>query len=390
MVKHMSAKYGKKGMDLILERNSAKNEGSSYSSGNSSPSIRVDISVGSVLTILLALLIIYLGVKLIQVLIILFFAFIISSAALPLVRKFTDMGIPKGLSIGLVYSLGILVITAIFMVVFIPSIGEFQRLANDFPGALERLKDSLEGVQLMGREINTEFAQKYLTEGLGRISESFFSGGNEGIKSAFGAVFGVAGSLFSVITAILISVYIVLDHDNFVDYILLRILDDKQRSRVRQLVFDVESKLGGWLVGQGILSLIIGFMVWLLLTVLGVPFALPLAVFAGLMESIPNLGPTLSAIPAILVALISVSPLVGLITLVGYVLIQNLENTVIVPKVMSDAVGLKPIIVIVAVASGFTLAGPVGALLAVPIAVLFEIAYSFYIDLQKLRAKGIV
>jgi predicted PurR-regulated permease PerM len=115
-----------------------------------------------------------------------------------------------------------------------------------------------------------------------------------------------------------------------------------------------------------------------------------LAVLAGLLESIPSLGPTLSALPAILLAFFTSGPVGALIVTIGYMIIQQLENTLIVPRVMANAVGLKPIVVIIAVATGFTLAGPLGALLSVPIAVLFQIAYEFYIDLQKLRAKGIV
>ncbi len=154
------------------------------------------------------------------------------------------------------------------------------------------------------------------------------------------------------------------------------------------MVVDVESKLGSWLSGQLTLSFIIGFLSWALLSVLNVPFALPLAVMAGILESIPSLGPTIALVPTVIIALLMTNPITALLVLAGYIVIQQLENTFIVPKVMSNAVGIKPIVVIIAVTIGFALAGPIGALLSVPIAVLIDIGITFYKDLQKLQAKG--
>jgi predicted PurR-regulated permease PerM len=107
-------------------------------------------------------------------------------------------------------------------------------------------------------------------------------------------------------------------------------------------------------------------MTWLCATLLGLPYAAALALIAGVGELVPNLGPIIAAIPLIMVGLL-VSPTHGLLALVLAVLIQQLENNLIVPRVMSKAVDLHPVVVMVAILSGNELLGVPGALLAVPV-----------------------
>jgi predicted PurR-regulated permease PerM len=95
-------------------------------------------------------------------------------------------------------------------------------------------------------------------------------------------------------------------------------------------------------------------------------------------------------IPTILIAYLAEGVGTGLATTVTFILIQQLDNTFVVPKVMSDVVGLKPIAVLLGIISGFAIAGALGAIFAIPVIVLLQIAYEFYIDLQKLKAEGIV
>jgi predicted PurR-regulated permease PerM len=299
-----------------------------------------------------------------------------------------ERGLSKGFAIFLTYFIGLTVLFGSVLLIFIPFATELQKLIVDFPSISQKFVDNISHLNLSGYSVDAQTIKQGITELTNWLGRTFAS--SDGLGGLVGTAINVGGGFLSVITAILLSVYIIVDHDNFVDLMLLRIIDDHKRRRVRQLVFDVEDKLGSWLLGQSLLSFIIGVIVWIFLTLVGVPFALPLAVLAALLESIPNLGPSLSALPAILLAFFSNGALNAVLVTFGYMVIQQLENSLIVPKVMANAVGLKPIIVIIAVATGFTLGGPIGALLSVPVAVLFQIAYEFYIDLQKLRAKGIV
>jgi predicted PurR-regulated permease PerM len=350
--------------------------------------ITVDISLNTILLILGTLVAILLSAKLIEIVALVFFAFIISSAALPAVRWFMEKGLSRGLAIFFTYLFGLSLVIGSFLLIFVPFFNELQYFVLNFPSIGRDFVDRISQVSLSGYSINPDAIRHGVNDLANWMASTFAS--SDGLGGLVGTAINVGSGFLSIITAILLSVYIIVDHDNFVDLMLLRIIDDHKRRRVRQLVFDVEEKLGGWLLGQTTLSFVIGVMVWLFLTLVGVPFALPLAVLAALLESIPSLGPTLSAIPAILVALLAMNPFTAVIVTIGYMIIQQLENTLIVPRIMANAVGLKPIIVIVSVATGFTLAGPIGALLSVPVAVLLQIAYEFYIDLQKLRAKGIV
>jgi predicted PurR-regulated permease PerM len=112
--------------------------------------------------------------------------------------------------------------------------------------------------------------------------------------------------------------------------------------------------------------------------------------FSGLMNLIPNLGSTLAGFVMSLVALISVGPIKALIILIAFIIYQPIENGVIIPKVMGNAVGLKPIVVLLGVIVFLTFFGVFGSFVAVPLMVVAQILYEFYIDLQKLEAKGIV
>jgi predicted PurR-regulated permease PerM len=111
------------------------------------------------------------------------------------------------------------------------------------------------------------------------------------------------------------------------------------------------------------------------LRILGIEFALPLALLAGVLEIIPNIGPILSSIPAI-VAGLAFSPLMGLAVAALYFLIQQLENTLIVPKVMEKTAGVNPLVTILSLAIGFKLGGIVGAILAVPVVLLIQVVSS--------------
>ena len=124
---------------------------------------------------------------------------------------------------------------------------------------------------------------------------------------------------------------------------------------------------------------IIGFMTYFSLIILGIPYALPLAVLAGILEIVPNLGPTIAAIPAIFMGL-TVSPVVGLGALATSILIQQLENNLIVPKVMQSATGAQPLATILVLLMGLTLGGVMGAILAMP---LYLTGLTIYKHLKK-------
>ena len=180
----------------------------------------------------------------------------------------------------------------------------------------------------------------------------------------------------------------ILDHDKVLDFVLIRIHSDEKRSRVKKLVLDLEYKLGKWLIGQATVSAIAGTTLGLVLALFRIPFALPMGVLVALLSAIPSLGATIASIPPLLTALILKGPMTALIILLIFLVYQQVENNLIIPKVMGNAVEVKPTLILLAAITFLILFGVWGAVLSVPAMVILKMCYEFYIDLQKIDAKG--
>ncbi|MCL2110411.1 AI-2E family transporter [Microgenomates group bacterium] len=150
-------------------------------------------------------------------------------------------------------------------------------------------------------------------------------------------------------------------------------------AKVYQELADLlNSNLGGWIRGKFILVLFIAVLSYLGYLVLGIKFALPLAIFIGLFDLIPIIGPTVAAVPAIALGF-SVSPLIGIITLIFCVIVQQIENVYVIPKVMQKTTHVHPLISIVAILAGLSLFGVFGALVAIPAYIIVRTLYIFFI-----------
>lgn len=154
--------------------------------------------------------------------------------------------------------------------------------------------------------------------------------------------------------------------------IALRMAPLSQRERIANIVDKIEGMLGSFVRGQTILCGTVGVLSFIALSLLGVRSPAALAVFAALAEAIPMLGPILGAIPALLVALAQ-SPEKALLVAVAYLVIQQLESQLLVPKVMERQVGLSPLFVLLALTAGNLLGGIEGAVVSIPIAAVVKI-----------------
>jgi predicted PurR-regulated permease PerM len=133
-----------------------------------------------------------------------------------------------------------------------------------------------------------------------------------------------------------------------------------------------------------ILGVVIGLLYFIIFSIIGLPYALLLALLGGLLEFIPYVGPLVAGIPAVIIAA-TISPLHLLFTVIAMVVIQQLENNVLVPKIMERAVGLNPIMSIVAVLIGAQLFGVVGALFAIPVATAISVVSVEFYQYRKRR-----
>ena len=202
------------------------------------------------------------------------------------------------------------------------------------------------------------------------LLEQVPSGGGDVVTMIIAALWGFVGGIFGFVTMLLLTFYLLVESQSLFDF-FVRLFPRRRRQR-SQVSALVTIKVSAWLGGQMLLGFIIGVTTAIGLAVMGVPYYFVLALIAGIGEMIPMVGPLLSAIPAVAVAF-TVSPGLALGVAVFFIVQQQLENTVLVPKMMGETVGLSAVTVIGALVIGSELLGFAGALLAVPTAAIIQV-----------------
>jgi predicted PurR-regulated permease PerM len=180
------------------------------------------------------------------------------------------------------------------------------------------------------------------------------------------------GGAFGLILILVLSLYLLHDARRLRD-VLLSLAPRGRRHQARAVVEEIASRIGAWMMGQLMLCAVIGATTALVLGLLGIPYFYLLAVIAALGELIPYAGPFLAAVPGILLALTS-SWQTALVVLAFYTAQQQIENHLLVPKLMQHQVGLTPSMVIIAVTIGSAVLGVLGAMIAVPTAAIVQVA----------------
>ena len=299
---------------------------------------------------LVTLLLVALGMFLLQIkgiILTVLLSYIIMAALNPFVRTLRSYRVPKIIAIVLVYAIVIAFIVLLVIPILPFFISQVQALFKAIPGYVNAASQAL-GIQVNQSQINSVISP--VASSIGQNALSFTS--------------KVFGGIFSVITLFILSFYMLVDRQR-IGRDLPTLFPVHYQQKLILTVHLVEEKLGYWLRGQVVLSLTIGVITWLALTILGIPFALPLAILAGFLEIIPTLGPIIAAIPATIVAL-AISPVMALSVIAVYIVIQLTENNFLVPKIMQKAVGLNPVVIIIAILVGSNLFGVIGALLSIP------------------------
>jgi predicted PurR-regulated permease PerM len=205
------------------------------------------------------------------------------------------------------------------------------------------------------------------------IAQSPF-GGSDAIDTIVAAVWGFVGGIFGLVTILILAFYLLVDAEALV-HTFVRLFPRTERPRVERACRQVSSKVSAWLGGQLLLGGIIACSAALGLYLLGVPFFYVLALIAGIGEMIPIVGPLLAAVPAVAVGF-TISPAKALAIAAFFFVQQQVENHVLVPKVMERQVGVSPVIVLVALLIGGSLLGILGVLLAVPTAAILQVLFN--------------
>lgn len=287
----------------------------------------------------------------------LFGALLIMTILNPLVTRLTKFRIPRGISVLLVYVLVFGILGTAVGSIITPLIEETSNFANGLPNYLQNIGlPTFVGDQAINNLLSqvTQIPGQVL-----RVSISFFS------------------NFVMVVGSLVFAFYLLMAREKF-NTQLTGLLGREKSEKISGIIDKLELKLGGWARGQLLLMVVIGLTTFLGLTLLGIPYALPLAILAGVLEIIPTLGPIISAIPAIIIGL-GISPIMGLAVAALSLLINQLENYLLVPKIMEKSVGYSPVVILLALAIGAKLAGVVGILISVPVLITSQILLEEYL-----------
>lgn len=310
--------------------------------------ITIDVSYKTIILTLATILGLYLVFILKDVVIGLFISILVATALDPLVSLVQRTKLPRPAAILVVYSTIIGLITLIIAILVPPLISQSLRLIQVLP--LNFLSDSLNSI-----EVNLD-SLRILSSQLGTVS------------SVFRLVSSTFSGIVTFFTFLVITFYLLIERKHLHKHIANISPNHKSEQKAEAIVGRIEEKIGNWIRGQVILMVTIGVLTYVGLSLLGVSFALPLALIAGALEIIPNIGPTVAAIPALIIpVLVDGNPVVSIFVLAFYILLQQVENNVLVPRVMQSSAGVHPLVTIILIITGLKLAGVAGAILAVPV-----------------------
>ena len=305
-----------------------------------------------------------------SIVVMVFAAVVISSAIYEPVKYLEKRGIPRTISVLAIFLLGAAIIALVLYAIIPVALIQLQYLITN----LDTLKTPLFDIAGVATTV------RQLGAGVTGIIQAVIGGG-----SALTGIFSqVIGNVFFVVTSLVLSFYLAISKDG-VERFLRTILPIRSEEYAIKLYLRTRKKLERWLGGQLTLSLIVGVLTFIGLTIIGVEYALVLGVLAAILELVPYVGPIAVGIISFLVTLPHSFATALLVVLVFFI-IQELENNAIVPLVMSKAVGIDPVTVVIALLAGFELAGFAGVLLAVPATIIIQEVIDDWSERKRVRA----
>lgn len=282
----------------------------------------------------------------------------------PLVRTLMRLGLGRGLAVAAVFVGALVVIAAFFASVTPPLVRQTQHLATTVPDFARDLAERSERFRELDERFDLADRIRAGINDLPSIAASSFG-------SALGVVRSIGNTFFKVVTVAILAIYFMLDLPKLI-HGAAKLVPKSKRERTEKLADAVFRRISGYMLGQLTVSLVAGVTSTIVLTILRVPYSLPLGIWVAIAALIPMVGATLGAIPAVIVAFFT-STWMGIGTVLFFLVYQQVENYVVSPRVMRQAVDISPAAVILAALIGATLLGFVGALLAIPIAASLKV-----------------
>lgn len=277
----------------------------------------------------------------------------------PAVRALERFGLSRGIAVAVMF-VGILLFIGGFLFAVIPPlVSQVTNFAAHLPKYVQDLSKTNPRVEQFIAENDIPDKLRAATKNAPTII-----GGS--LATLLGVAGSVIGSLFKILTVLVLTIYFVMSLSRIREG-TLRLIPRTKRERATQLLDPMLEKVGGYVAGNLAISLIAGLLAFIFLALAHVPFPVALALWVAIADLIPLVGATLGAIPSIIVAFVVSIP-IGIATIAYFIVYQQAENYLIAPRVMTKAVDLSPAAVLLAALIGASLLGFVGALMAIPAA----------------------
>lgn len=355
--------------------------GSAAPESSASPTATAEGNRGMSMTPLAMLAVLIVAYVLLQiqfVLVLVLMALVFATVIQKPVDHLERMRVPRPLAILLVY-IGIIAALVVLFTGLAPAIREQSQLFRvQAPLSLASLRDAWAA---SSNALLNGPGQQLLDRAIAFINSPASQNVTVPQGAALGILTGIGGGVVGVLTVLVIAFYYLMERQ-WIRRIALSSSAPATRVRVIKIWDEVEQKVGDWLRGQLTLCLVIGVTATIGYGVMGISFWPLLGLWAGITEIIPILGPWLGGIPAVIIALTQ-SWEKALLVAGFVVLLQLMENTILVPRIMRGAVGLTPLTVFIAILAGTEFAGVPGALLAIPVAAVIQVLLSNYIQVRR-------
>ncbi len=310
-----------------------------------------------------------------QVVFILFIAIVIGTVLRPIVIWLHRRGLPRIAGLMLVYFLILIAIIGFAFLIFPLIVEQGTTIIATLPSYYQSLQGWMANYPNLLVVRLSEFLPATLPglEPIQQTEEQIVASAGQALVYLSMA----AKVIFIAIVILVLAFYWTLDGPRTIQKLIMLVPQD-QRESISELISAMETKVGFYIAGQGILCLVIGIMALIAYLLIGLPNALVLALMAGVLEAVPMIGPLLGAIPAALVAL-SIAPSKLVWVIIATAIIQQVENSLLVPRVMRKAVGVNPFVTLLAIFAFSSLFGIAGALMAIPMAAIIQLVLNRFV-----------
>lgn len=335
---------------------------------------RISVSAKQIMRVLIIIGLAFLAFRLVDTILSVFIAFIIMAASKPAATFLSKrLKVPEGAAIGIVFISVIVFVSLALYLISRPLAVEVSKFIESLPVLTDNMVNWIYNLPLVHNYYDVNQIRQFFTDLFSGLADQL-----NNIVNALGSILiNAFQGMLSTLFVIVFSIYLYLEREVIKAYII-RAFQFKE-AKFYAIYDRVETQLGAWVRGQLILGIVVGLATYIGLALMGVSYALPLAILAGILEIIPVIGPIITGFILTVIGL-AISPVIGILSLALSIAIQQLENNFLVPVIMKRAVGLSPVVTMISILIGQELFGILGAIVAVPTAAMLTVIVNTYLD----------